>query len=181
MLNSPDPVNVATGTGRLDISWTAVDGADGYRVQWTPQEQQGATPQQHVLDSGTATRYVIDPIDSNFAYTIRVTAIKDGIDGQPSEAIVGQPVEVTPTLLLANPVNQLRPIPNATLSGAFLLVVSFPGFSGTPIGLNVDDFIISPEQAWKHLEGDIWLIDITDPSTNTGNPVTVTLSPNPPK
>ena len=72
----------------LDVSWTRVDGADGYTVQWKSgdQEYDSATRQATVAGADT-TNFTIPNLTPDVLYTVRVIATSDdGATSDPSEA-----------------------------------------------------------------------------------------------
>ena len=70
----------------LQVSWNAVDEADGYRVQWkSGAEAYGAGGRQHTISDGATTSYRIGGLNPGTAYTVRVLATRRGApDGPPS-------------------------------------------------------------------------------------------------
>ena len=87
-------VGVAPGNAQLVVTWTAVDTATGYTVQWTSGSQDYNTgDRQATVTSGSTTRYTIPSLINGTAYTVRVIATRTGVtDGPPSEEATGTPV-----------------------------------------------------------------------------------------
>ena len=85
----------------LEVDWTAVDTADGYRVQWILATETSAdydATRQAVIGSGSTTSYTIPALDDLLTYTIRVTAARDNADdGPPSAETSGRPKTDPPT------------------------------------------------------------------------------------
>ena len=78
----------------VDLNWTAVTGATGYKVQyksgsqnWSSTRQVSATTNSHNLDNNLLT--------ANTAYTFRVAATNAVGDGAWSDEVVATPVEAT--------------------------------------------------------------------------------------
>ena len=87
-------VGVASGNAQLVVTWTAVDTATGYTVQWTSGSQGYNTgDRQATVTSGSTTRYTIPSLINGTAYTVRVIATRTGVtDGPPSAEVTGTPV-----------------------------------------------------------------------------------------
>ena len=86
-------VGVAPGNAHLVVTWTAVDTATGYTVQWMSGSQGYTTgDRQAPVTSGSPTRYTIPSLTNGTAYTVRVIATRTGAtDGPPSEEMTGTP------------------------------------------------------------------------------------------
>ena len=86
-------VGVAPGNAQLVVTWTAVDTATGYTVQWMSGSQGYNTgDRQAPVTSGSTTRYTIPSLTNGTAYTVRVIATRTGVtDGPPSEEMTGTP------------------------------------------------------------------------------------------
>ena len=86
-------VGVAPGNAHLVVTWTAVDTATGYTVQWMSGSQ-GYNPgdRQAPVTSGSTTRYTIPSLTNGTAYTVQVIATRTGVtDGPPSAEMTGTP------------------------------------------------------------------------------------------
>ena len=86
-------VGVAPGNAQLVVTWTAVDTATGYTVQWTSGSEDYTTgDRQATVTSGSLTRYTIPSLTNGTAYTVRVIATRTGVtDGPPSAEMTGTP------------------------------------------------------------------------------------------
>ena len=86
-------VGVAPGNAQLVVTWTAVDNATGYTVQWKSSGQGYNTgDRQATVTSGSTTRYTIPSLANGTEYTVRVIATRTGADdGPPSEEETGTP------------------------------------------------------------------------------------------
>ncbi len=86
-------VGVAPGNAQLVVTWTAVDTATGYTVQWMSGSQgYNAGDRQATVTSGSTTRYTIPSLINGTAYTVRVIATRTGAtDGPPSAEMTGTP------------------------------------------------------------------------------------------
>ena len=86
-------VGVAPGNAQLVVTWTAVDNATGYTVQWmSGGEDYNTGDRQATVTSGSTTRYTIPGLTNGTEYTVRVIATRTGAtDGPPSEEMTGTP------------------------------------------------------------------------------------------
>ena len=86
-------VGVAPGNAQLVVTWTAVDTATGYTVQWMSGSQGYTTgDRQATVTSGSTTRYTIPSLINGTEYTVRVSATRTGVtDGPPSAEMTGTP------------------------------------------------------------------------------------------
>ena len=86
-------VGVAPGNAHLVVTWTAVDTATGYTVQWMSGSQGYNTgDRQAPVTSGSTTRYTIPSLTNGTEYTVQVIATRTGAtDGPPSEEMTGTP------------------------------------------------------------------------------------------
>ena len=87
-------VSVAPGNGQLVVSWTAVDNATGYRVQWKSGGQNyNTTDRQFTVTSSSTTSHTIIGLTNGTEYTVQVIATRTGAnDGPPSEEMTGTPM-----------------------------------------------------------------------------------------
>ena len=90
-------VGVAPGNAQLVVTWTAVDTATGYTVQWTSGSEDYTTgDRQAPVTSGSTTRYTIPSLINGTAYTVRVIATRTGAtDGPPSAEVTATPAVPT--------------------------------------------------------------------------------------
>ena len=86
-------VRVVPGNAQLVVTWTAVDNATGYTVQWTSSGQGYNTgDRQATVTSGSTTRHTIPSLTNGTEYTVRVIATRTGADdGPPSDEMTGTP------------------------------------------------------------------------------------------
>lgn len=83
-------VTVTAGEGRLVVSWDAVPGADGYRVQWRSGTEAFDATREHAV-AGGVTRHVISGLEPGVPYSVRVVATRGGLTGPPSDVAKGTP------------------------------------------------------------------------------------------
>ena len=90
-------VGVVPGNAQLVVTWTAVDTATGYTVQWTSGSQAyNSGDRQATVTSGSTTRYTIPSLANGTEYTVRVIATRTGAnDGPPSDEMTGTPTVPT--------------------------------------------------------------------------------------
>ena len=86
-------VSVTPGNAQLVVTWTAVDNATGYTVQWTSGSQAYNTgDRQATVTSGSTTRYTIPSLTNGTPYTVRVIATRTGAnDGPPAAEVTASP------------------------------------------------------------------------------------------
>ena len=90
-------VSVLAGEDELEVSWTAVSDADGYRVQWRSGEEDYGGARQAVIDDGETTSHTITDLTADTEYTVRVLATRDNADdGVPSDEVTATLVSVDP-------------------------------------------------------------------------------------
>ncbi len=85
-------VEVALSVEQLEVSWTAVSEAEGYRVQWKSGIEDYEESRQAVLTGGDAVSYTLAGLTAGADYTVRVIATRaHADDGTPSEEVTGVP------------------------------------------------------------------------------------------
>ena len=90
-------VSVAPGNAQLVVTWTAVDNATGYTVQWTSGGQgYNTTNRQATVTSGSTTSHTITGLANGTEYTVQVSATRTSAnDGPPSDEMTGTPTVPT--------------------------------------------------------------------------------------
>ena len=90
-------VEVVAGVRRLDVSWTAVADADGYKVQWKSGKEDYDEARQALLAGGATASYTIVDLTAGAEYTVRVIVTREQAeDGVPSEEVAGVPKAESP-------------------------------------------------------------------------------------
>ena len=91
-------VGVAPGNAQLVVTWTAVDNATGYTVQWTSGGQgYNSGDRQATVTSGSTTSHTITGLANGTEYTVQVSATRTGAnDGPPSDEMTGTPFTTPP-------------------------------------------------------------------------------------
>ncbi len=86
-------VGVVPGNAQLVVTWTEVDNATGYTVQWMSSGQgYNIGDRQTTVTTGSTTRYTIPSLTNGTEYTVRVIATRTGAtDGPPSDEMTGTP------------------------------------------------------------------------------------------
>ena len=85
-------VSVIAGNAQLAVSWTAVDNATGYTVQWKSGGESYDANRQATVTPGSTTSHTIAGLANGTEYTVRVTATRTGAaDGPPSAEVTGTP------------------------------------------------------------------------------------------
>ena len=92
-------VNITSGDRILQVNWTQVSGATGYKVQWKSGGQSYNSSRQATISSGSTASRTISSLNNGTEYTVRVIATKTGAsDGIPSDDANG-----TPTAAITSP------------------------------------------------------------------------------
>ena len=86
-------VTVTADEGGLAVSWDAVPGADGYRVQWRSGAEAFDATRERAVAGGDVTGQVISGLEPGVEYAVRVVATRAGVTGPPSEVATGTPSE----------------------------------------------------------------------------------------
>ena len=93
-------LSVTEGNAQLALSWSAVGGATGYKVQWKSGTQTFADAatdaRQYVVSSGTTTAHTITGLTNGTPYTVRVIATNSAGDGPPSAVVSATTVAADP-------------------------------------------------------------------------------------
>ena len=84
-------VKVAPGNAQLVVSWTAVDNATGYKVQWkSGSRSYNTSDRQATVTPGSITSHRIPSLANGTEYTVQVTATRTGANnGPPSAEVTG--------------------------------------------------------------------------------------------
>ena len=90
-------VEITAGVEELEVSWTAVSDAGGYKVQWKSGADDYDDSRQAVIASSDTVNYTITDLTADTEYTVRVVATKDNADnGAPSAEVTGTPTSADP-------------------------------------------------------------------------------------
>ena len=97
-LGAPQGVTLTALVESLDVRWTAVNYATGYKVQWKSGGQSyNTTDRQDTVSVGSDTTHAIANLTGGMPYTVRVIATKTGApDGGPSAEQTGTPRSAPP-------------------------------------------------------------------------------------
>ena len=116
-LDMPTGVIVTPKVDTLDVRWTAVSTATGYKVQWKLYRRTYDVSRQAIV---TGTRYAIPNLIAGASYLVRVIATKAGLPGSaPSVEVPGVPLLRSPMgVMVAADMDTLtvtwNAVPNAT-------------------------------------------------------------------
>ena len=90
-------VEVTAGVEWLEVTWTAVTDADGYRVEWRSGEEDFDESRHAHVSGGDTVRHTITGLTAGTEYTVRVIATKEHADdGAPSDEVTGIPRAMSP-------------------------------------------------------------------------------------
>ena len=91
-------VGVVPGNAQLVVTWTAVDNATGYTVQWKSGGQGYNTgDRQATVTTGSTTSHTITGLANGTEYTVQVSATRTSAnDGPPSDEMTGTPFTTPP-------------------------------------------------------------------------------------
>ena len=94
----PQGVTVTALVESLDVRWSAVNYATGYKVQWKSDGQSyNTTDRQDTVSVGSDTTYAIANLTGGMPYTVRVITTKTGTpDSRPSAEQTGIPRSAPP-------------------------------------------------------------------------------------
>ena len=114
-------VMVAAKVNTLTVTWNAVNGATGYKVQWKSGAETYPTADlasalrgQATIADGSATTYDISGLTAGTTYTIQVIATRTNVaDSAPSAEQTGVPVLGSPAVMVAATVDTLTVTWNA--------------------------------------------------------------------
>ena len=87
-------VTVEAAVEALDVSWTGVVTANGYKVQWKSGSEafEAGGSREHAISGGSIASFRIPNLTAGVEYTIRVIATRFGTaDGPPSDEVRGTP------------------------------------------------------------------------------------------
>ena len=98
LVGGVENVRVTPGVDSLTVTWDAVSGANGYRVQWKSgaenyptADRQGNTYGQATIGDGNITTYIIENLLAGTLYTVRVIATQPGAPDVLSVGFLGAP------------------------------------------------------------------------------------------
>ena len=90
-------VTVTPGVETLVVSWNAVTGATGYKVQWKSGNEAFGAERERVVVDGAATSHTIANLTANTLYSVRVIATRSPAhEGPPSAVVSGKPLSAPP-------------------------------------------------------------------------------------
>ena len=81
-------VTVTPGIETLVVSWNAVTGATGYKVQWKSATETFGEERERVVVDGTATTHTIANLTAGTLYSVRVIATRSSAHEGPRSAVV---------------------------------------------------------------------------------------------
>ena len=104
MLDAPNPVEAVAMDMAVEVKWTAVMGATGYRVQWRTSSQSYDPSRQEdgfyeYRTGDLALSHVVDDLENGMEYMFRVIAMgDDDMMSAPSDEVSAMPMMPTPAL-----------------------------------------------------------------------------------
>ena len=105
-----EDVTAVPGEGEIEVSWTKVEAATGYRVQWKSGSEGFADAagagRESVIGDGETNTHTIPNLTNGVEYTIRVIATNPAGDGIPSAEVDATPVDPLVDEVLVSNVSQ---------------------------------------------------------------------------
>jgi hypothetical protein len=104
MLAAPNPIEAMAGDMEVMVNWTAVQGADKYRVQWRTAAQSYDDQRQHdgfynYRSGDLELSYTVPGLENGTEYMFRVVALDaSGNMGAYSDEVSAMPMMPTPAL-----------------------------------------------------------------------------------
>lgn len=99
--NSPSDLSVAAGDGQVDLSWTAITGATGYKVyrSTTP----GGPYTTPIAENVTGTSYPDSTAENGITYYYVVSSVSNGVESPKSNEVSATPTaaEVTGNAIIS--------------------------------------------------------------------------------
>ncbi len=90
-------VTVTPGVETLVVSWNAVTGATGYKVQWKSGNEAFGAERERVVVDGATTSHTIANLTTGTLYSVRVIATRSPAhEGPPSAVVSGTPLSAPP-------------------------------------------------------------------------------------
>ena len=90
-LAKPTGVRLSVDGTKIQVDWTAVTGATGYKVQWkSTSSTSWSSSSEHTITSGSTVTYTINPtpaLTADTRYYVRVLPTKSGADEPPSDVV----------------------------------------------------------------------------------------------
>lgn len=134
---NPATFKAVSGTARLDLSWSAVPGVDGYRIYRTTGSRLGDYPWVRVAEPGQAVMSYKDSagVQVGIGYYYYIVSVKNGVESSMHAARTAIPV--SPFTAPAAQLDRVIVVPNPwdwryqnnTFVGAQLAGRQLPGFS----------------------------------------------------
>ena len=88
-------VGVNALSGKLEVTWSDMERADSYKVQWKCGTQEYDSSRQASTTGGSTNKYTISNLTNNTTCTVRVAAVNASGDGAWSAEVTGMPTAVT--------------------------------------------------------------------------------------
>ena len=90
-LTKPTGVKLSVDGTKIQVDWTQVTGATGYKVQWNSTSSTSwSNPGEDTVSSGSTVTYIISPtpaLTPDTLYYVRVLPTKSGADEPPSDTV----------------------------------------------------------------------------------------------
>ena len=102
-------VEVEPGNGQLQVSWTPVQSATGYLLEWKSGTEDYATERRLAVSGGTTESATVTGLANDTEHTVRVRAVNDEGEGASSEEVTATPNDGTALATLTLSAGALSP------------------------------------------------------------------------
>lgn len=152
-LPAPTNVSAIAGNGRVRLTWSAVDGADGYRVY----RAINGVFQQKPVASTTSTSHLASSLVNGTTYSFTVAAFTKVGDGPSSLSVTVTPL-ASPQVITSTPGDRRVNLKWEPSAGAISYVVyrksgAEPGFQEIAVGVTspeLVDFNLTPGTRYQY-------------------------------
>ena len=179
LLTQVSDFEVTSGDAALSATWTAVAGAEGYKLQWKSGTQNysaaASDGRQVAISSGTTTSYELTGLTNDTEYSLRLAATHSIVeDGAWSAEAVATPIEpdtTAPALSTATVNGQTlvltydEDLDANSVPAASDFAVTLAGAAVTVNSVNLSGAVLTLTIATAAVHGDLVTLDYTVPAS----------------